>query len=76
MGRLMLKCGSCSRYFATGLNIAQNRDPRSDNKFSELSFRCTSCGSECEYSSRDLVDEGPELGSKDRRRGATQATKD
>jgi RNase P subunit RPR2 len=66
MGRGLLKCRGCGRFFATGLNIAPGGDYRKKIKFQDIPYRCTYCGEEHEYSSSDLVDEGPEMGSRQR----------
>lgn len=68
MGRLLLKCQACGRYFATGLNVVTGGDSRRVHKFQGIPYRCTNCGEERDYGSRDLVDEGARVGgSRDKR---------
>jgi hypothetical protein len=66
MGRGLFKCRGCGRFFATGLNIGPTADYRRKLRFKDIPYTCTHCGEEHEYSSDDLVDEGPELGSHQR----------
>lgn len=67
MGRILIKCAYCSRFFATGMNIPAGQDPRKKHSFKNIPYRCTECGEEREYSSNELVDEGARVGGKGRR---------
>lgn len=74
MGRALLKCKGCKGYFATGITLSTGTDLSRNLKFNGMPFRCTRCGKEFEYASRDLIDEGDRVGtvSNRARRESTQ----